>query len=289
VEPGLYIDITKWLKSDTNTISVDLSVWSGSANKYQKYTNYGNYLSGGDGAVLDIGATLFIYDGAAVEAIGQQTQAYTAAERALLYGSSAPKAHAPPREVMDAFSQVRPSTFAQAEVNQDGAELIQAFGEMPGPEPEETPRVRSNLRGQARSEQPLSFLTQGTETRYNFEQAKAPWYAFNSESDEDSKWLAGAKIVPAFTDGVIQINSREIRAKVERKNMPEEWGHAALRLKLGSPNVPGGKKDNWDRVGSLGIVFEEKAASSNGDSGRVKLRPSTGSTMMKKTWKLAGL
>jgi len=276
VEPGLYLDITKWLKNDRNTISVDLSVWSGSDNKYEKYTNYGNYLGGGDGAVLDIGATLFIYDGAAVEAIGQQTQAYTAAERALLYGSSAPKAHIPPRDVMNAFSKVTPEATAE------GLELIQGFAEQQGPDP----RTTRNLRGRTGAEQPLSFLAPRAETRYNHE-LRAPWYAFDSESAEDSKWLAGAKVVPAFTNGVIQINSREIEATVERKNIPEEWGHAALRFKIGSPK--GGEKDNWDRVGSLGLVFKQEAASAKDASKRVILRPSRGSTMMQKTAQLVAL
>merc|ERR1740117_2710667 len=48
VEPGLYIDMTKWAKTGKNEISVDLSVWSSKTKRYERYTNYGNYFGGGD-------------------------------------------------------------------------------------------------------------------------------------------------------------------------------------------------------------------------------------------------
>lgn len=328
VEPGLYIDMTEYLKNDRNHISVDLSVWSSNEKKYEKYTNYGNFINGGNEALLDIGATLFIYDGAAVEAIKDQTKAYTAAERALREGSSAHNLLKPAHEVMETWSNysrevdatadgaMSPETEAskaqgalsaflqmsertEAQPATAGLQQPTAFSRGHKRDSDEEFSDLEPLRGWDRGtrrnkrqflgrREPLSLLAQGTESRYNFEESKAPWYTFDStEGSRDSQLLAGAKIVPAFRNGVIQINTREIEAKVQRGDLPEEWGHVALHLKLGDPPIDGARMDNWDRVGSLGLVFKETAASTSDPSSRVTLHPSTGSPRLKTRWELA--
>jgi len=288
VEPGLYLDMTEWLKNGQNTISVDLSVWSSTENKYEKYTNYGNYIGGGDGAVLFVGATLFIYDGEAVDAIRSQGKAYTAAEMALRTGNSAPSALKPAQEVMSKFGsllQIIAETSGKSEARSNLSRVtgLQQPTAYRRANHEET-QQKKHLRAQAEAKH-LSFLQQGTDSRYNFE-AKAPWYNFKSESE--SQWLGGTKVVPAFTNGLIQINSREIRVKVKKASLPEDWQHAAVHFKLLKPDGESMAMDDWDRMGSLGIVFEENAASTKDPASRVKLKPSTGKQLTK-SWKLGRL
>jgi len=271
VEPGLYLDMTKWLKNGRNDVSVDLSVWSSKTRQYQKYTNYGNYMGGGDGAVLFVGATLFVYDGEAADAINNQKKAYTAAEAALRAGSSLPKALEPPHEVNSAF----------------GASLL----EQPGSSFLQRKQIKWKIAHKHKKR--LSLLAQRAEVhahaRYDFE-ARAPWYNYNEARDgtpgtEAARLsMRGATVVPAFTDSLIDINSREIRAKVKRSAVPEEWGHAAMHIRLEQPT--GRSMDNWDRVGSLGLIFEESAATTTDANSRVKLRPSIGRKLTT-SWKLA--
>jgi len=272
VEPGLYLDVTKFLKKDRNEISVDLSVWSSLQRKYLKYTNYGNYFGSGDGAVLFVGASLFIYDGTAVDAIKRQKQAYTAAEAALRDGCSSPKALQPPAEVNSAFG----SLLERSETATRRTQPIESNNN-------EEDEKKDSLKG-------ISFLAQQSaleaRNRYNFE-GRAPWYKFEEASEGLPGARVGAKVVPAFKDGLIQINSREIRVKVKAKSLPQEWGQAAMHIRLERPStVDGLEMDNWDRVGSLGLVFEEGAKTTTDPKSMVKLRPSTGREL-RTSWSLS--
>jgi len=292
VEPGLYLDVTKWLRNGRNSISVDLSVWNSKTKEYEKYINYGNYVGGGDGAVLYVGATMFVYDGVAVDAIKRQNKGYTAAEQALRTGCSAPAALKPPDEVNSAFSSFlemgeniesrdRSTPARASEMQQPTAYRRDGNGDMKR-------KKKLRLRHHS-STQHVSLLAQKSElnmeSRYNFE-AKAPWYNFNSNEAEETKWLRGAKVVPVFVHGLVQINSREIAVKVKRENLPEEWGHAAMHFRLEKPGLKGLQMDDWDRMGSMGLRFEENAASTKDPNSRVKLKPDTGSKLTK-SWKLA--
>jgi len=292
VEPGLYLDVTRWLRNGRNSISVDLSVWNSKTKEYEKYINYGNYVGGGDGAVLYVGATMFVYDGVAVDAIKRQNKGYTAAEQALRTGCSAPAALKPPDEVNSAFSSFlemgeniesrdRSTPARASEMQQPTAYRRDDNGDMKR-------KKKLRLRHHS-STQHVSLLAQKSElnmeSRYNFE-AKAPWYNFNSNEAEETKWLRGAKVVPVFVHGLVQINSREIAVKVKRENLPEEWGHAAMHFRLEKPGLKGLQMDDWDRMGSMGLRFEENAASTKDPNSRVKLKPDTGSKLTK-SWKLA--
>ena len=156
-------------------------------------------------------------------------------------------------------------------------------------------RAQTKWKIARKHEKRLSLLAQRAEVhahaRYDFE-ARAPWYNYNEAKDgtPGSKAarlsMRGATVVPAFTDSLIQINSREIRAKVKRSAIPEEWGHAAIHIRLEQPGLDGLSMDNWDRVGSLGLIYEESAATTTDANSRVKLRPSSGRKLTT-SWKLA--
>lgn len=261
VEPGLYIDATKFLKNGENHIAVDASVYSSHSGKYQPYINYGGF-SGGNNAVLDIGATLFVYDGKAVDAIKQQSKPLTAAEKALTQGSNIPEALHPPTEMKPEFAEgLAMPVMRSAEVKQHSAKLAES-----------------------------SVVAQKQvvpDNRYDFEQA-APWYLYDEKESGLPGGKAGAQIVHVFVDGLIQINSREIRIKVNKKQLPEDWSQLGVQLRLQRPgadqrkDLVGMEMDDWDRVGSLGVLFEESARSTTAADSMVKLHPSTGEKMRKR-------
>lgn len=293
VEPGLYLDVTKWAKNGQNTISVDLSVWSSTENKYEKYTNYNNYLRGADGAVLFVGATMFIYDGDAYDSIKAQRKAFTAAEAALRNGCSHPEALRPPTEVNGAFALMQLGERSQPVAEKSnpsrasGLQAPTAYNHESFASLGESMGSKHNRASNRHTRNRLSFLAQSrrlrTGARYNFE-ARAPWYQFD-EGHEGTQVYAGAKVVPAFKDSLIQINKREIRIKVKKDQLPKEWGHAALHLRLEAPGFRGGTMDNWDRMGSLGMVFDEDAKTTTDSASPVKLHPSMGQKLTR-SWKL---
>jgi hypothetical protein len=265
VEPGLYIDVTKFANANHNTVSVDLRVWSSKSHKYEKYINYGNYFGGGDGAVLFVGATLFIYDADAAATIGSQSKAYTAAERALRnHGCSHEAACKPPADVNSGFGaslmEVMPSARSAEEAEAAPTATKKALVK------KVQKHVQKEVSASSSSDQ---------NGPYDFE-ARSPWYQYSQQTDGLPGARQGAKVVNAFKDALIQINAREIRVKVNRKALPDEWGSAAMLIRLETPHRKWDDQlamDNWDRVGSLGLVYETKSHSSTNPQSRVGLHP----------------
>jgi hypothetical protein len=264
VEPGLYIDATKFLKNGENHIAVDASVYSSHSGKYQPYINYGG-LDGGNNAVLDIGATLFVYDGSAVDTIKQQRKPLTAAEKAFTQGCNVPAALHPPTKSNPEFG-----SFLQR-----GQVL-----EEPVAKPTEVKLHSSMLAERSTVDQ--------LDGRYDFE-AASPWYLYNEEQSGKPGIQAHAQTVPVFADSLIQINSREIRIKVNKRLLPEDWSQLGIQLRLQRPgadsrkDLVGLEMDDWDRVGSFGLLFEDSARSTtNSTDSMVKLHPAKGRRLLKR-------
>lgn len=265
--------------------------------------------------MLFVGATLFVYDGDAADAIMKQSQAYTAAEAALRDGSSMPKALQPPEEVNGAFgaSLLESSETAIpfrlgrngetrriAELESlyrgmDNSPVRASIAELAAGVLRQEHAASRRAKPHSRALRMDSFLGRRSTAhnnalngRYDFE-ARAPWYTYDAKREGAPGSAVGATIVPAITSGLIQINSREIRAKVQKSALPEEWGYAALHISLNRPGHRGSEElemDNWDRMGSLGLLFEENAASTKDPHSRVKLRPSSGRKLTS-SWKLS--
>jgi hypothetical protein len=268
VEPGLYLDMTKLLKNGENHIAVDVSVYSSKAGKYQPFINYGGF-QGGDNAVLDIGATAFIYDGAAVDAIKNQDKAFSAAEKALRDGCSVPAALHKPEEHNAEFA-----SYMQLSQTSESRNVAT-----------KTEPAKVVQQSQVKPHASLESHTVGN--HYDFE-STAPWYLYSKDKSGPPGRALGATIVPAFQDGLIQINSREIRVKVNKKLIPQEWGQLGVQLVLQRPGDDGVTElkdlemDHWDRVGSFGLVYEETAASTTDTANSmVKLHPSQGRRLQK--------
>jgi hypothetical protein len=96
---------------------------------------------------------------------------------------------------------------------------------------------------------------------FNFEET-APWYSYNSTSDgllERSLNLrleAGESVNSQrlFDDKLVQGASRQVQATLLRDELPSDWSQVGLHLRLSKP--PGALEyDSWDRVASLGLLF----------------------------------
>jgi len=256
VAPGLDIDATKFLKNGENHIAVDASVYSSHDGKYIPYINYGG-LHGGNNAVLDIGATIFIYDGSAADAIKAQSKPLTSAEKALVNGCSVPAALHPPTVSKPEFgsflergSSTEKPAFYAAKVQPHSSVAAE-------------PSIVNSLDG-----------------RYDFEE-KAPWYLYDEKTSGKPGIRAGAQVVPVFTDSLIQISSREIRIKVDKKLLPKDWNQLGLQIRLQRPgedsrtDLVGMELDDWDRVGSFGVLFEDTArTTTDAAHSMVELHPS---------------
>jgi hypothetical protein len=268
VQPGLFIDVTEWLLKGKNKLSVDLSVWSEKRKKYNTYTNYGNYFGNGDGARLMVGATLLTYDGEAVAAI-KKRKAYTAAEKALIDGSSHPAALKPPAEVKQ--------EFAESLLQQSESQFLASRPKMTSLHAKTFKRLRREEKIHKHTAL-KHVLTRRkdpevhSEARFDFE-SLAPWYNFTA-SDEGK--TLGKKItnVTVFVNSIMQNNRREIRATVKKDMIPEEWSSVALHFRLEKPWIEGEELDAWDRFGTFGITFEEDGRSSQEPrNSMVKLHP----------------
>lgn len=256
VEPGLYIDATKFLKNGENHIAVDATVFSSHSGKYQPYINYGGF-DGGNNAVLDIGATLFVYDGSAVESIKKQSKALTAAEKALTQGCSIPAALHPPTQSKPEFGSFLERGHSMEKVVMKPAEV----------------KTHSSLINERSTSDQL-------DGRYDFEGA-APWYLYNQEQSGKPGSKAGAQVVPVFVDRLMQINSREVQITVNKKLLPEDWSQLGLQVRLEPP--AGMELDDWDRVGSFGIRYDDHArTTTDTTNSRVKLHPSKGRQLRKR-------
>eukprot|EP00927_Polykrikos_kofoidii_P027493 TRINITY_DN24163_c0_g1_i1.p1 TRINITY_DN24163_c0_g1~~TRINITY_DN24163_c0_g1_i1.p1 ORF type:complete len:1054 (-),score=148.76 TRINITY_DN24163_c0_g1_i1:68-3229(-) len=148
VGPGLFLDASEPLRrarGGPTTLSIDVSVRNRKTNEFVPYTNYAQ-IRGSDSASLFVGLTLFVYDAPAVQAVLAQTQAYTAAEKAIRDGCSAPEKLVSQEVHLHREAQYQP--FLE---NRSGIGVM-------------LPRERSNgERNTSRSR------------RFNFE-ATAPWY-----------------------------------------------------------------------------------------------------------------
>jgi hypothetical protein len=268
VEPGLHLDMTKFAKNGENHIAVDVSVYSSKNGKYQPYINYGGF-QGGDNAVLDIGATAFIYDGAAVDAIKKQSKPFSAAEKALREGCSVPAALHKPEESNAEFASALLALGEISDVKSQPAKVAR----------ESRVKPHASLRAHGSD-------VEATGNRFDFE-SQAPWYLYDQNKNGPPGEKLGATIVPAFVDGLIQINSREIRVKVNKKLLPTEWSQLGIQLVLQRPgddesSLTGLEMDHWDRVGSFGLLYEETALSTTDAAhSMVKLHPSAGRKLQK--------
>jgi len=96
VEPGLFVDVTEGVHNGRNRLSIGLQVWSSRSKRYEPYTDHGGFALG-DRASLSIGLSLMVFDAEAVAAAHKADPLLrTAAEVALLNGSSNPAALHPP-------------------------------------------------------------------------------------------------------------------------------------------------------------------------------------------------
>ena len=248
VEPGLYVDLTQWLKEGPNRISLNLLVWSNATGSYLPYTDYGGFAMD-DQVSLTMGLSLFMYDPAASAAIREQTRAFTAAEMALRNGRSDPGALRP------AWDRPRGS-------------LVQ-FGQRSREDESDTAQGDSGTHGSG-----ASFLQVGRSVRhpqgspFDFE-ARVPWYLYNESSEGLSR---SAVRVPLFSSALVQLETRTVRAEAKLRGLPKVWSRAALHLRLTRP--PGLEFDHWDRQASVGIVL--------GGSTAVQLHPPVAARALKR-------
>lgn len=87
VVPGLFMDMTDHVQKGSNTMIMDLVVWSNASGRYLPYTDYAGFVFD-DLASLSVGLSAMIYNGSSVEAIRNQDRSFTAAEKALREGCS---------------------------------------------------------------------------------------------------------------------------------------------------------------------------------------------------------
>ena len=101
VEPGVFVDATKWTRQK-NRLDLDVLVWNSAKKAYRPYTDFAGFAFdvGGEQPRLAVGLTAFVYGAPAVEAVLAQPRPRTAAESALRRGSSHPEALRPAERVL---------------------------------------------------------------------------------------------------------------------------------------------------------------------------------------------
>jgi hypothetical protein len=102
------------------------------------------------------------------------------------------------------------------------------------------------------------------EGRFDFEH-RAPWYLWN-ETREGPVDNMNIHRVELFANKLSQASSRQLSVSVDSDAIPEDWDHVALLLHLHKP-FGDLDYDHWDRVGSVGLLFEHKDPSINDDDG----------------------
>jgi hypothetical protein len=225
VHSGIYVDITDSLNltATTHNVSLDLSVLSRHTSQYELYTNLGGWLKN-DRAILTIDLKAFVYPAAAVQAIQNS-------------GKKCSKIH----------SAIQ------------GKSMDAVGARWPGPKWHEyTPKhskTKNFLKGH-------DSMTNGVESHkqecIDFE-ATAPWYLFNSKSDEgEHNALASSPHITwlnVFTNRLIQGNSQVQKISINRTKFPKQWGQVGLRLRLQKPGG-GLDYDHWDRIASIGLIVD---------------------------------
>jgi len=237
VEPGVFVDVTKWLRKGKNHLTVDALVWSQVTKSYELYTDLSGFAFK-DAASLAIGLNLFVYGADAVAAARAKGRPSTPAESALKDGSGGrgqldPTGPPVTEEAVVQLTQIRPTS-----------ELLQ---------------LTSAVDVQAKTDQLRDGRARGSSaavTSEGQERPQPPWYFLNSSVPEQVKAShiedKGVVRIPAMVTELIQGARRVAYAQVEAALIPEDWGSVAVHFKLEKP--PGNLSiDHWDRVGSFGL------------------------------------
>jgi len=247
VEPGFFVDVTRWLRKGKNRLAVDALVWSEVTQSYELYTDLSGFAFK-DSASLAIGLNLFVYGADAVAAARAKKHPATPAEFALKVGVGGrgqlnPKGPKAKEEEEPAqLTQLRPSSELLS-----FASVVDVQGQ--------TEKIRA---GRAKSSSAA-----GAATSDGRAPPQPPWYFLNSSVPEQVKASRieekGAVRVPAMVTELIQGAHRVAYAQVEAALIPSDWGSVAVHFKLEKP--PGNLSfDHWDRVGSFGLKLAAEQA-----------------------------
>jgi|Transcript_105199 hypothetical protein len=104
VNPGLFMDLTHHMRPGSNTLSIDLVVWSNATLQYEPYTDFAGFIYG-DGANLIVNLNAFVYNSSTVSTIVEQARPRTPAEKAVIFGCNAPSRLSPPEFVHEPVLQ----------------------------------------------------------------------------------------------------------------------------------------------------------------------------------------
>lgn len=267
VSQGLHIDVTDHVAAGSNTLAIDLNVLSGDTGEYQKYTDYMGFVNK-DKARMAVGLTFFVYGDKAVEAILAQSNWTSAAERAIWEGSNDAKAIEWPRPQYeeewsyDGFRQVggaRPHLLAkqgQGSKRRSRRPRINPIAEDGTPAlPSELP-PRRERRPSLAPPKGVDMLVSKAPRRFAPE-ATAPWYDYSTDYDGPlERSFPGATRIPIFSKLLVQRETRHVTLDVKLRDLLPawEWEQAVLHFRLEKPDDDHLELDNWDRLGSFGVL-----------------------------------
>jgi len=253
VEPGIFLDVTQWVRDGPNHLDMDVLVWNELSKAYEPYTDFRGFAFR-DAAFLIVSLNVFVYDAASVAASQAMERPLTAAEAALRRGQGGvgdvdPNGPPVTQEPLVSLWQARPSmprlrtlTAARSLASEDAEQrervLLAARVE------DEHPAVQT----------PASRGSEGGSGPHaggfpDFEGSE-PWYNASGAAKSD-----GLVHVPVLTEVLMQGARRQVSARVSAADLPADWDQVALRFQLGKPPDPL-KYDRWDRVGSVGLSLE---------------------------------
>lgn len=256
VEPGVFINVTDYVRSGANAATLDLVVWSNVTGSYEPYANPGGFAYD-DGASLAVSLALFVYEPRVVAAVRNHTfRPYSLAEKAIKHGCSHPEALQPP----DVPTRFMPVSFLARDRE------VTSFLSMPEAwDPRAAPVLATSplfLGYHRQRKAAVAHLQQRTEQvhrhykatvdssgRFDFD-GRAPWYLYN----ETLEGGGGGVRMTIFEGSLSQGSSREITATVPAGLLPRNWSQVALHFRLKKP--PGDLSfDAWDRKGSFGMLL----------------------------------
>lgn len=223
VEPGVFIDVTPYLKTSDETpnlVELEVTVWSNYTHRYEPYTDIAGFAMN-DAATLTVAMNVMLYGKDAVAAALSKSRSFSAAEAAIREGASDFEALNPPREPRwQEQSMPIPSLSQRSEKTK--------------------PKGLKVLEGED----------------FDFE-ARSPWYFYNSTTEGSPEASKAVVVVPVFQGDLVQINTRTINRNVtqeafEAAGDPSTWQSVALHFRLEKP----GESldfDHWDRLGSIGL------------------------------------
>jgi len=226
VEPGIYIDITDHLSSNTNVFKVDLTVWKNATQKYSRYTDIDGFVQG-DVAMLQLSANVLLYSSEVVLAARAPTRQanLSKAEKALQHGCSDPNRLNIPKVVVGLDDDFLSSPEARA-INKNQTFATYLPGSLP----------------------------------FNFE-TRGPWYFYNESKEILPGKTSGAKYLPVINGRLVQINTRTVFGALEPSKFDIDWDQLALRFRLMHPSKL--EMDHWDRVGSMGVMIPRMPSLNN--------------------------